>query len=158
MAWEKLILSKSNSILPQLGLSIIWVALVIAGARFTNFNEPYLPFAIAGALVFFLRGAPSRWEIYAWLLISVIFVKVIHLSQIPFWVLRVASGFAVLGIGALLLLGLRAIWSERGARENAVALLVPALVLIIFIFVSGNVLLAFPEASIPKPRMPGFTP
>ncbi len=140
MAWEKLILSKSNSILPQLGLSIIWVALVIAGARFTNFNEPYLPFAIAGALVFFLRGAPSRWEIYAWLLISVIFVKVIHLSQIPFWVLRVASGFAVLGIGALLLLGLRAIWSERGARENAVALLVPALVLIIFIFVSGNVL------------------
>jgi hypothetical protein len=65
---------------------------------------------------------------------------VIHLSQVPFWVLRVASGFAVLGFGALLLLGLRAVWSERKGRENALALLAPALVLILFIFVSGNVL------------------
>ncbi len=141
MAWEKIVQAqRRDSIIPQLGLSIIWIALVIAGARFTNFDEPYLPFAIAGGLAFFLRSAPSRWEIYAWLSTSVIFVKVVHLSQIPFWVLRVASGFAVLGIGALLLLGLRAVWSEREARETAVASLVPALVLILFIFVSGNAL------------------
>jgi hypothetical protein len=141
MAWEKIVQAqRRDSVIPRLGLSIAWIALVIAGARFSNFNEPYLPFAIAGALVFFLRAAPSRWEIYAWLSISVIFVKLIHLPQIPFWVLRVASGFALLGIGALLLLGLRAIWSERGARDNTVALLVPALLLILFIFVSGNVL------------------
>ncbi len=141
MAWEKLVQAQQrDSIVPRVGLSIAWITLVIAGARFTNFNEPYLPFAIAGALVFFLRGAPSRWEIYSWLSISVIFVKIIHLSQVPFWVLRVASGFAVLGIGALVLLGLRAIWSEPGDRENALASLVPALVLILFIFVSGNAL------------------
>jgi len=71
---------------------------------------------------------------------SALFVKVIHLSQIPFWVLRVASAFAVLGFGALLLLGLRALWSEREGRENALALLTPALVLILFIFISANVL------------------
>jgi hypothetical protein len=140
MAWEKLTPSRPTSPLPLLGMSAIWIALVIAGARLTNFDEPYLPFAIAGALVFFLRGAPSRWEIYAWLSISVAFVKVIHLSQIPFWLLRVASGFALLGLAALLLLGLRAIWSEREGSENALALLVPALVLIFFIFISGNAL------------------
>jgi hypothetical protein len=140
MAWEKLTLSRPNSLVSLIGLSIVWIVLVIAGAALTNFDEPYLPFAIAGALAFFLRGAPSRWEIYAWLSISVIFVKVIHLSQVPFWVLRVASAFAVLGFAALLLLGLRALWSEREGRDNALALLVPALVLVLFIFASGNVL------------------
>ena len=43
---------------------------MIAAARLINFDEPYLPFAIAGAFAFFLRGAPSRWEIYAWLSIQ----------------------------------------------------------------------------------------
>jgi hypothetical protein len=140
MAWEKLTLSRRNSVVALVALSAIWIAVVIAGARLTNFDEPYLPFALAGALIFFLRGAPSRWEIYAWLSISVAFVKIIHLSPIPFWVLRVASGFAVLGFGAIVLLGLRAVWSEREGRENALALLLPSLVLVFFIFVSGNVL------------------
>jgi PAP2 superfamily len=140
MAWEKLIVSRPMSVALYVSLSVVWVALVIAGAFLTDFNEPYLPFAIAGALAFFLRGAPSRWEVYAWLLISALFIKVIHLPQIPFWVLRVASSFAVLGFGALLLLGLRALWSEREGRENARALLLPALVLILFILTSANVL------------------
>ena len=140
MASEKLAPSRRNGLVPLIALSAVWIAIVITGARLTNFDEPYLPFAIAGALAFFLRGAPSRWEIYAWLSISVIFVKIIHLSPIPFWVLRVASGTAALGFAALVLLGLRALWSEQEGRENALALLAPSLVLILFIFVSGNVL------------------
>ncbi|MHB8216898.1 MAG: phosphatase PAP2 family protein [Candidatus Sulfotelmatobacter sp.] len=140
MAWEKLNLSQPTSIFSRVSLSAVWIALVVTVALLTNFDEPYLPFAIAGAFLFFLRGAPSRWEIYSWLLISALFVKVIHLSQVPFWVLRAASGCAVLGFGALLLLGLRAVWSEREGRENALALLAPAAVLILFIFISANVL------------------
>jgi hypothetical protein len=140
MAWEKLTLSRQNSIVLLIGMSLVWVALVIAGALLTNFDEPYLPFAIAGALAFFLRGAPSRWEIYAWLAISVVFVKIAHLPQVPFWVLRVASSFAVLGFSALLLLGLRALWSEREGRENALALLLPSLILIVFIAATADVL------------------
>jgi hypothetical protein len=140
MAWEKLTFSRQNSNVSPVLLSVVWAALVIAGALLTNFEEPYLPFAIAGGLAFFLRGAPSRWEIYAWLLISVVFVKIVHLPHVPFWVLRVASSFAVLGFSALLLLGLRAIWSERESRENAIALLAPSLILILFIMSSANVL------------------
>jgi hypothetical protein len=140
MAWEKLTFSRPNSIALLVSLSVAWVALVIAGAFLTDFNEPYLPFAIGGALAFFLRGAPSRWEIYAWLFTSALFVQIVHLPQVPFWVLRVASSFAVLGFGALLLLGLRALWSEREGRENALALLQPALILMLFILASANVL------------------
>jgi PAP2 superfamily len=140
MAWEKLTRSRQNSLVLLVILSAVWLALVIAGALLTNFDEPYLPFAIAGGFVFFSRGAPSRWEIYAWLLLSALFVKVIHLPQVPFWLLRVASSFAVLGFGALLLLGFRALWSEREGRDNAVALLVPALVLVFFMLACANVL------------------
>src|SRR5580658_5568175 len=93
MAWEKLTSSRQNSLVPVVSLSGIWAALVIAGALRTNFDEPYLPFAIAGGFAFFLRGAPSRWEIYAWLLVSALFIKVIHFPKVPFWVLHVASGF-----------------------------------------------------------------
>jgi hypothetical protein len=140
MAWENLTPSRRNSLALLIGLSLIWAAFVIAGALLTNFDEPYLPFAIAGVTAFFLRATPSRWEVYAWLAISALLVKVIHLPQIPFWLLRVASSFAVLGFGALLMLGLRALWSERETRENALILLTPALILILFIFAVGRML------------------
>jgi PAP2 superfamily len=140
MAWEKIVPARRTAIAAPVGISIAWIALVLAAAWFTGFDEPYLPFVIGGAFVFFLRSAPSRWEIYSWLLTSALLVKVIHLPLIPFWVLRVASSFAVLGFGALLLLGLRAVWSEGKSRSNALALLAPALVLIFFIYGCARVL------------------
>ena len=139
MAWEKLILSRRNSTVPLI-LSVMWIGMVIAGARLTNFDEPYLPFAIAGGLAFFWRVSPSRWEIYGWLLSSALLVKVIHLPHVPFWILRVAASLALLGFGAILMLGLRALWSEREGRENALALLAPALILVVFISGCARVL------------------
>ena len=126
--------------MPLIGASAVWIAIVFAGARFTNFDEPYLPFAIAGIAVFFLRAKLSRWEVYGWLLISALLVKVIHLPQVPFWVLRVAASMALLGFGAAMVLGLRAIWSESEDRQNVFALLSPALILCVFIFVTARVL------------------
>jgi hypothetical protein len=140
MAWEKTATSSTRSLVPRIVLSILWIAIVMAGASLTNFDEPYLPFVIAGAFVFFLRAAPSRWEIYAWLLISPLFIKVIHLSAVPFWVIRVATGFSLLGFGALLLLGLRTLWSDPEGRKNSLAFFLPALVLIAFILTSAHVL------------------
>jgi hypothetical protein len=134
MPWEKIGEIQPRSKLTLVFASVAWIALVVAASRVIDFNEPYLPFAIAGAFVFYLRGAPSRWEIYTWLLISAAFLKIIHLPEVPFWVLRVASGMAVLGLGAIMLLGLRALWLNRPGREHALALLVPAVVLIFFIF------------------------
>jgi PAP2 superfamily len=132
MAWEKL--SREQASISRVIASALWITVVWAGARLSNFDEPYLPFAIAGVSTFLLRAKLSRWEVYAWLLISALLVKVIHLPSIPFWILRMAASVALLGFGAAVILGLRAIWSEREDRENAVALLAPALILIVFIF------------------------
>jgi len=140
MAWEKFAVSKFGSLVSRLGGSAIWIAVVIAGAYVTNFDEPYLPFAIAGAAVFFLRAKPSRWEIYGWLFASALLVKAVHLSAIPFWVLRVAAGFSLLGFGAILLLGLRALWSGREGQQNTIAFLAPALILVFFILTTAHVL------------------
>jgi PAP2 superfamily len=134
MAWDKLTASRRNSIIPLVCLSLVWIALVVVAARLVNFDEPYLPFAIGGIAAFFLRARLSRWEVYVWLLSSALLVKAIHLPQVPFWVLRVAAAFALLGFGALLLFGLRTAWSDREGQENAVALLLPSLILIFFIF------------------------
>lgn len=138
MAWEKL--SRQHATAPLAGMSVVWIALVLVGARLTNFNEPYLPFAIAGTSAFFLRIKLSRSEIYAWLLTSALLVKVIHLPHVPFWVLRVAASLALLGFGAAILMGLRALWSEREGRENGLAVLIPALILIVFILGCARVL------------------
>jgi hypothetical protein len=137
MAWEKY--SRHSILVPAI-LSVLWVAVVITGARFTDFNEPYLPFAIAGAAAFFFRARLSRWEIYTWLFSSALLVKVIHLPQVPFFVLRVAASMSLLGFGAMLLLGLRFLWSEEEDRSNALALLAPALILMLFIFATARVL------------------
>jgi PAP2 superfamily len=133
MPWEKVREIHSGSKLTLVFASVAWTALVVAVSRFIDFNEPYLPFAIAGAFVFYLHGRPSRWEIYAWLLISAVFLKIIHLPEVPFWVLRVASGMAALGLGAILLLGLEVFRSKSSGRERALALLAPSLALVCFI-------------------------
>jgi PAP2 superfamily len=138
MAWENF--SRQRATISPVIASALWIAAVLTGARFTDFNEPYLPFAIAGVSAFLLRARLSRWEIYGWLLISALLVKVIHLPHIPFWILRVAASMALLGFGAAIILGLRAIWSEREGRENALARLAPALILIVFIFGCARVL------------------
>lgn len=138
MAWENF--SRERATISLVIASALWIAAVLTGARFTDFNEPYLPFAIAGVSAFLLRARLSRWEIYGWLLISALLVKVIHLPSIPFWILRVAASMALLGFGAAIILGLRAIWSQREGRENALALLPPALILIVFIFGCAKVL------------------
>jgi PAP2 superfamily len=144
MAWEKLFGSHRATHRPGLVvpicISIGWAAIIIAVARFVSFEEPYLPFVIAGAAVFFLRCVPSRGEVCVWLVASGVFVGIVHLPQVPFWILRVASSAASLGFGGLLLLGLRAIWSEAESRSNTVVLLATSLILVFFIFGTARVL------------------
>jgi hypothetical protein len=157
MAWEKLNSTQAGESTYKgspaifVALSCIWIALVLAGALLANFNEPYLPFVVGGVAVFFLRSDPSRWEIYAWLLISALMAVVIHTPQVPFWILRVAAAFSLLGFGALIVLGLRALWSESESRQSTIALLVPALILIAFIFGTARVL-SFSSGLSPETR------
>jgi hypothetical protein len=140
MAWEKLSFSNPQSVvLPSL-LSIAWGLFLLRWAFLANFNEPYIPFGIAGALAFFLRVAPSRKEIYGLLLATAAFAAIIHFPTVRFWVLSVSSCMALPGFAALFLLGLRAFWSERQILSNALVLLGESAILILFLFVAQHAL------------------
>jgi len=142
MAWEKLNFSNSKSIvLPSL-LSITWGLLLLRWARVANFNEPYIPFGIAGALAFFLRAAPSRKEFYGVLAATAAFSAVVHFPTVPFWVLSVSVCMALPGLGAFWILGLRAFWSESPSRSNALVLLGESATLILFLLVAQHALSA----------------
>lgn len=140
MAWEKLSFSNSKSIVLPCLLSIAWAVFLFRWAFLANFNEPYIPCGIAGALFFFLRSAPSRNESYGLLLATAAFAAVIHFPSVPFWVLSVSSGLALPGFAALLMLGLRAFWSESQTRSNALVLLGESATLILFLFVAQHAL------------------
>jgi hypothetical protein len=140
MAWEKLNFSNPKSIvLPSL-LSIAWAAFLFRWAHLTNFNEPYIPFGIAGALAFFFRATPSRREIYGLLLATAAFAATVHFPSVPFWVLSVSSCVALPGFAALLILGLRAFWSESPSRTNALVLLGESATLVLFLFIAQHAL------------------
>jgi hypothetical protein len=140
MAWKKLNFSNSKSMVWPSLLSITWGLLLLGSARVTNFNEPYIPFGVAGAVAFFLRVAPSRKEFYGVLAATAAFSAVVHFPTVPFWVLGVSSCMALPGFGALLILGLRAFWSESRSRSNALVLLGEAATLILFLLVAQHAL------------------
>ncbi|HTV55608.1 MAG TPA: phosphatase PAP2 family protein, partial [Terriglobia bacterium] len=133
MPWEKFKTAPGSSTIVACCASLAWTWALLAAARSVDFNEPYLPFAVAGAFTFYVRGKPSRWEIYIWLGLTAPFLGMVHPPQIRFWVLRVACGLSMLGLSALLLLGWRILWSAGDDRKIARSLLVPALVLIAFV-------------------------
>ena len=140
MAWEKLSFANPKSVvLPSL-LSIAWGAFLLRWAFLSNFNEPYIPCGIAGAVFFFLRLSPSRREIYGWLLATAAFATIVHFPSVPFWVLSVSSCLALPGFAALFMLGLRAFWSGPETRSNALVLLGESATLIIFLFVAQHAL------------------
>ena len=77
MAWE---IWKSSSIERRLlGIvgSALWAAFLLLAAFSLNLNVPYLPLAIAGALVFYLRNWPRTGDLAAWILVSVGFGLVV---------------------------------------------------------------------------------
>jgi hypothetical protein len=140
MAWEKLSFPNPKSIILPSFLSMVWGGLLFRWAYLTNFNEPYIPFGIAGALAFFFRAAPSRKEFYGLLLAAAAFAALVHFPTVPFWVLSVSSCMALPGFGALLILGLRAFWSGPLVRSNASVLLGESATLILFLFVAQHAL------------------
>jgi hypothetical protein len=116
------------------------LASFLLGARALDLAVPYLPLAIAGGFVFYLRVSPSRTETLFWLLLSALFGAVVTRPRGADWVIWGSTVLALPGLAGLLLLALRCVWSERLARGRAYALLAPAASMVFFVFSAQRVL------------------
>jgi hypothetical protein len=114
--------------------SVVWGLVLFAAARVLDLNEPYLPFAIAGGLIFYLRAQPKAWEQILCLACSVGFALLVPFPHTNDWIIRGASLLAMLGFSAFLMLGWRWIWSEPSGRSQTTALIAPATALVFFVF------------------------
>jgi len=120
--------------LRRMAASLAWCVLLFTGARALDLNEPYLPFAIAGGWMFYLRAQPKAWEHILCLAGSVGFALLVPFPLTKDWIIWGSSLLAMLGFGAFLMFGLRWIWSELPARRQTTALLAPAAALVFFVF------------------------
>lgn len=120
--------------------SLLLAGTFLAGARALDFTVPYLPLAIAGGFVFYLRASPKRIETLLWLLLSVLFGLAVSLPHNGDWILLSSAVLALPGLAGLLLLVLRFLWSEGAARATAYGLLAAAASMVFFVFSAQRIL------------------
>jgi hypothetical protein len=113
--------------------SAFWLALCLLAARTLNLAVPYLPLAIAGGFLFYLRNRPKLAEQVTWLLVSVGFGVVVRFPHDRNWINAGSGILALFGFGAFLMLGLLWIWSGPVERRKTYAVLAPAASLVLFV-------------------------
>ncbi len=149
MAWEQWKTSSSESKLLSAVGSVVWLGLLLAAARFLDLGEPYLPFAIAGGLIFYLRTGPKLPEVVVWLLCSAVFAEIVRFPHSENWIITGSSVLALGGFAGFLMLGLRWIWSDPSNRRQSWAMLAPAAGMVFFVF-SAQRALSFANLLHPK--------
>jgi hypothetical protein len=133
MAWENWNSSSIQRKALYLSASVVWLAFFLLAARVLDLNVPYLPLAIAGGLIFYLRNWPSAAELAAWVLLSAIFGVAVRFPHDHNWINTSSGILALFGLGAFVMLGLRWLWSEGLERFRTYAVLAPAAALVLFV-------------------------
>lgn len=133
MSWEMWRGSTAVRKLTCVGASLLWLAFLLLAARSLDLTIPYLPLAIAGGLIFYLRNWPSARELAAWVLISAGLGFIVRFPHDHNWINTGSGVLALFGLGAFLMLGLRWLWSETQERRRTYAVLAPAAALVFFV-------------------------
>jgi len=133
MAWENWKSSAIERKLLWIVGSILWLFLCLLGARALNLSIPYLPLAVAGGFVFYLRNRPKLAELAAWIVSSLAFAAIVHFPHDHNWINSGSGVLALFGLGAFLMLGLRWLWSAGAERPRTYAVLAPAAALVFFV-------------------------
>ena len=133
MAWETWKTSSAERKLLSIACSILLIALFVLAAWVLDLTVPYLPLAIAGGLVFYLRNWPAVEELIAWLAISLGFGLIVRFPHDHNWINTGAGVMSLFGLGAFLMLGLRWLWSTGAERRKTYAVLAPGAAMVLFV-------------------------
>lgn len=133
MAWETWKTSSAERKLLWIACSVLCIALSVLAAWALDLTVPYLPLAIAGGLVFYLRNWPPLEELIAWVAISLGFGFVVRFPHDHNWINTGAGVMSLFGLGAFLMLGLRWLWSAGAERRKTYAVLAPGAAMVLFV-------------------------
>jgi hypothetical protein len=111
----------------------LWLGLFLLAAHSLDLSVPYLPLAIAGGLIFYLRSSPKVLEQIVWVLLSAGFATIVHFPRDNNWINTGSGVLALFGLGAFFMLGLRWLWSGPLERRKTYAVLAPASSLVFFV-------------------------
>src|SRR5277367_2862641 len=104
MAWETWKTSSAERKLLWIAGSMLLVALFLFAAWALDLTVPYLPLAIAGGLVFYLRNWPPLAELIAWVAISLGFGLIVRFPHDHNWINTGAGVMSLFGLGAFVML------------------------------------------------------
>jgi len=133
MAWDNWKSSDLSHKLLWIICSAVWLFLCLLQARALDLSIPYLPLAVAGGFVFYLRTRPKLSEQAAWILSSLAFGTIVRFSHDHNWINTASGVLALFGMGAFLMMGLRWLWSSGAERRRVYAVLAPAAALVFFV-------------------------
>lgn len=133
MAWETWKTSSAERKLLWITCSMAWIALLVLAAWTLDLTVPYLPLAIAGGLVFYLRNWPAGEELIAWVAASLGFGLIVRFPHDHNWINNGAGVMSLFGLGAFLMLGLRWLWSSGAERRKTYAVLAPGAAMVLFV-------------------------
>lgn len=133
MAWETWKTSSTERKLLWIACSILLVALSLLAAWALDLTVPYLPLAIAGGLIFYLRNWPRVEELIAWVAISLGFGLIVRFPHDHNWINTGAGVMSLFGLGAFLMLALRWLWSTGVERRKTYAVLAPGAAMVLFV-------------------------
>jgi hypothetical protein len=133
MAWETWKTSSAERKLLWIASSILLVSLFLFAAWALDLTVPYLPLAIAGGLIFYLRNWPRVQELIAWVAISLGFALIVRFPHDHSWINTGAGVMSLFGLGAFLMLGLRWLWSTGAERRKTYAVLAPGAAMVLFV-------------------------
>jgi len=113
--------------------SVVWLAFWLVAGRGLNLSVPYLPLAIAGGFIFYLRNRPNLSEQIAWFLVSACFALTVRFPHDHQWINAGSGILALFGLGAFFMMGLQWLWSGALERRKTYAAIAPAAALVFFV-------------------------
>jgi PAP2 superfamily len=140
MAWETWGTSSPERKFFWVTFSVLWLALFLLAARELDLTVPYLPLAIAGGFIFYLRSSPKVPELLVWVLLSLGFAAIVRFPHDHNWINTGSGALALFGLAAFFVLGLRCLWSEPLERRKTYAMLAPAASLVFFVLFAQRAL------------------
>ncbi len=130
----------SNNTLKIVAAGSAFAVILLAASQLST-AEPYIPFAIGGALAFWLRAEPQREEWMWWLAGLVGVGLVLHRPANPDPVLWVAWAAAAVGFASLLMFLMRFAAQPATRRQTLLTGIVPILLVPAYVFSAQKMLI-----------------